>query len=99
MEDEFLIKNYAFKRIPNQLVKQDFIKHGVYIGLGKIIKDFYLSFFKTMLSTYLGDDVTGKEDQLTHFDWNWKTIIKKFEESHNVIIAPFGKHYEYFKEN
>lgn len=41
--------------------------------------DFVISLFNILFDTYLGDDITNKEQQINHFDWCWDKNINNFK--------------------
>ena len=45
----------------------------------KLYFDFVVSFFELLFDTYMGDDITSKEEQDNHFKWCWSKNISNFE--------------------
>ena len=47
-----------------------------------------------MFDTYMGDDVTGIEEQINHFDWCWNKNLENFNKE--GICFKGEKLYDYF---
>jgi len=60
-----------------------------------LFRDFTISLMKQIINTYLGDDVTNKENQLLHFKWCWNRIINDFKTE--KIDLDDNELFEYFK--
>jgi hypothetical protein len=44
-----------------------------------VYSDFTISLVTLVLTTYLGDEFTDKENQIKHFDWCWNKILTRFQ--------------------
>ncbi len=60
----------------------------------ELFNDFVQSLVLLIFDTYLGDDVTNKEEQKNHFNWCWERNIENFTKE--GIIFNGKKLYEYF---
>jgi len=64
--------------------------------------DIFKSLNKTIMDTYLGDNVSetkivlSKSDNKNHFDWCWKKTIDNFKKE-NIIIKDIGEHKDYYE--
>ena len=59
--------------------------------------DFILSLLHITFDTYLGDDITNKNDQIKHFDWCWNKNIDNFK-NESIVFGDYSDLKNYFKE-
>jgi len=60
-----------------------------------LYRDFVLSLFDIIFTTYMGDKVTKENDRITHFKWCWGRTIKNFE-IENIYFGHNQELYDYF---
>jgi hypothetical protein len=73
--DKFL--KYMSKPLTMDALKLVYTSNNIIFERADLYRDFVLSLNDLILETYLGDDVTNLEHQLTHFDWCWKAVSDK----------------------
>jgi hypothetical protein len=57
--------------------------------------DFIISLMKIVFSTYMGDEITNNEEQLSHFNWCWEKNVNNFLDYEGIKID--SKYlYDYF---
>lgn len=62
----------------------------------ELFRDFLLSLYELIDTTYLGPDVTEKDvDQKNHFNWCWNKIIDDFN-NERIYFKNKGEHHNYF---
>jgi hypothetical protein len=59
--------------------------------------DFIVSFFEILFDTYMGDDITDKDEQHNHFKWCWLKNIDNFE-LEGIKFYDNGELMSYFNE-
>lgn len=62
----------------------------------ELYSDFVQSLLRLVFDTYLGDEVSSVEQQITHFEWCWSKNRSNFNEE--SISFQGNKLYEYFLE-
>jgi len=62
----------------------------------ELYSDFVQSLLRLIFDTYMGDEVTGIDEQVNHFKWCWTKNINNF--SNEGIVFENAKLYEYFLE-
>jgi hypothetical protein len=62
----------------------------------ELYSDFVQSLFMIIFDTYLGDDVTNREEQILHFKWCWDKNLLNFSKEGISFKNP--KLYNYFLE-
>lgn len=60
----------------------------------ELFNDFIQSLIMLTFDTYLGDEITNKEQQKNHFKWCWDKTVNGFK-SEGITIGD-NKSYEYF---
>jgi hypothetical protein len=57
--------------------------------------DFIKTLYRTVTSTYLGDDVMGGKDIKKHFSWCWNQVLLSFKKEH-IYFEDNTEMYSYF---
>lgn len=70
-------------------------RHHIIFERVDLFRDFIISLTKLISNTYLGDDITSPEKQLSHFKWCWNKNLKNFA-AENIKFQSKGDHYRYF---
>lgn len=59
--------------------------------------DFVLSLLHIVFDTYMGDEITNKEQRMNHFNWCWNKNINNFEKE-LIFFEIEGELKKYYKE-
>ena len=61
----------------------------------ELFYDFVCSLNELVITTYLGDDITTKEDRDKHFKWCWEKVIDAFKKE-GIYFITVTELYNYF---
>lgn len=61
----------------------------------ELFYDFVYSLNELVITTYLGDDITTKEDRDKHFKWCWEKVIDAFKKE-GIYFITVTELYNYF---
>lgn len=88
------VLEYLMKPISNIQVDIWLKANNIIHEKSELFHDFLFSLLKLIENTYMGDDVTGlDEDKQKHFDWCWNKIIGDFEKE-KIVFEKSGHHYD-----
>jgi hypothetical protein len=94
--------NWITKPIPQDEVIVWFNIHNMTYEKIELYGDISKSLTKIIMDTYLGESIfetkitLSDEDNIAHFDWCWKEMVKNFKKE-NIEIKLDGEHKEYFQ--
>ena len=95
--------SWMTKLIPKEEVIIWFNVHNIHYEKVELFGDIFISLYRIIDKTYLGED-TGEtkiflsvDDVNSHFEWAWMTLLNNFNRE-NININLEGDHKEYVRE-
>ena len=61
----------------------------------ELFYDFVYSLNELVITTYLGDDITSKDERTKHFNWCWEKVIEGFKKE-GIYFITVTELYNYF---
>jgi hypothetical protein len=71
--------NYIGNNLSDDGITILYLTNNIKFDRANLYLDFVISLFTIIFDTYLGDDITNKEEQINHFEWCWNKNIENFK--------------------